>query len=486
MSQNSQHIARGALFTALAQYLQFGLGFLGGMILYRLIAPEYWTVLAIATPWTSYLNFFRFDFSPAVISGSDDHAFLSTHFWLENATAALAFPLAGLAWLLLPASIKPAPQVWIFIFILLTLYQFQAFASTSRYLTEKRLQYQTLSGFTFVQSVLGFAIPITFAWLGWYLPAVLATTLIPGIIPAIGVLWHTRFLPQWKFDRDSARVLLRSGYLMWTNGLLGKVVYEFDDWLVGNVKKSRQPEWLGAGGTVPAFYSRAYNAGKMPMDVFAGFIGSIALSLYASALREGKERFLAVYRQLTWLLVYLIAFSSGVALLATEEVVLILMGPKWPPVVPLFRLMSGFILTRPLYQNIIQALWVLKKEKAARNTTALQAVILVLAGIPAVWFWGAAGVSVVVSVMALAGWLLAEWYLQHATGEPLWQVYLLPSVAMCIGLAFGLWLVGLLPPSLPFWAIMAVKVLAMAIPFGAILALWERNTLLAAIRLIRK
>jgi PST family polysaccharide transporter len=270
---------------------------------------------------------------------------------------------------------------------------------------------------------------------------------------------------------------------LWTTGLLGKITFQFDDFLVGNLNRPASTIWLGAGVEPEALYSRAYTVGKMPMDVVAGMIGSIALSLYAESAARGRAVLSAVYRQLTWLLAWIIFFSSTMAFVTASEVVYVL-GEQWTPMVPLFRLMFLFVVGRPLFQNNAQLLLAMRAERDYSWTMIAQAAFILIACLPAVYLYGAAGAAGVVSLMSLIGLVMTEWLVARQLNESVWRVYVVPAITGGAVIAGVTLLSPLLPANL--WLAAILKGLIGATVFGIALLLFERKMAGQAWATIRK
>lgn len=458
-NQLAQRTVRGALWTGLSQYWLFALGVAKTVVLARLIEPQYFGILALSQAWMTYLTLLRFDFRTAVITWVEDPAMLAVQFWLEVLLAAAGVVLALLLYLLVPgilfvfgaAQADWLPAVWGVIFVLMALTIVEAVCSTGRYLAERRMLQAAIGKLTVVQSIVGLVVAVWLAWSGYPLAALLVDAALPVLVVGAGAAWVSGWRPQLIWDTAIARRLLALGFTMWTAGLLGKIVFQFDDWLVGTIQRPRLPVWRGSGVLPESFYSRAYTAGKMPMDIFASAISMLALPLYARSEAQGRDMLRRIYRRTTWLLAYLIFFSSAVALTATAEVVQILLGPAWLDTVPLFRLMSLFVLLRPMYQNACQMLLAVGREREMRATVAVQAAFLLLAGPPAVLWQGAAGAAVAVSVMSVIGLAAVEWHVQKELTEAVWPLYLLPAATLA---ALMLALQGLAPflPASIWWS----------------------------------
>ncbi len=477
-----EQAVRSALWAGGSHYWLFGLGLVKTVVLARIVPPEYFGMVAVGQAWVTYFSVFRLDFRTVIVTWEDDsRRTLSVQFWLDNLLSWSGLLLAaGLYWIspqvLFLVGEVPGnwlSAVWVVVFTLLLVVGFEGLTSTPRYLLERKLRQDILGRLTVLHAVLGLVAAVALAWRGHYLAAILVDVAMPALVIGVGVTLVTRWRPAFVWDTKLARGLLEFGLTMWTAGLLGKIVFQLDDWLVGTIGRVRPKVWLSSGVLPESFYSRAYTAGKMPMDVFAGMIGQIALPLYARSAAQGRETLRRAYRHLSWLLTHMIFLSGVFALTATEEVVTIVLGERWLPTVPLFRLMAGFILLRPLYQNACQLLIAVRKEKRMRRTVAQQAVFLLLACPPAVWYWGAAGAAVAVSVMTIIGLSFADRYVGEELGRPAGDVYLWPALT---GLAvYGM--LRLLAPWLPLslWGSAAVKGGLCLVAFALVILLFERS-----------
>lgn len=473
----ARSITRSAIWTGASQYLLFGLGIIKTVILARLIGPDLVGLLAGATVWASYFGFARTELRLAVYSSKEEPEVLNTQFILENLTGVAGLGVAALVLLIWPGLVQPM-ATWPLIFILMAEGLFETLTSTPIYLVDRRLRQDVMSKITIFSALVGFIVPVLLAVGGAYMPALLADLLIPPIIQRAGAAIFIGWRPRWIWNETEWRAQLRLAWTMWTTGILGKVTFQFDDWLVFNVKGPRTPVWLGSGVEPEGLYSRAYNIGKMPMDVVAGMIGSIALSVYSEGAAQGQEVLQRVYRQMTWILAWIIFFSSTMAFAAANEITHILLGDYWLPMVPLLQLMFLFIIGRPFFQNNSQLLQALRQEKDYRWTTFIQAIFLIIVCPIAVYFWGAAGASVAVSLMSIVGFVLTERLVTKHLKLAIWPTYIAPGLT-CLGVIGVLAALG---PVLPgnAWASVILKGVVSLIAFGGILILFERQQALAA------
>ena len=488
------------LWSGASHYWLFVLGIVKTVVLARLVPPEYFGMVAIGQAWVTYFSVFRFDFRTVVVTWEDESLrTLSVQFWLDNILSWSGLVLAAVCYWISPNVLflvgevpsHWAQNVWLAVFLLLLLIGIESLTSTPRYLIERRLRHDILARFTILHGVIGLIAAIVLAWQGYYLAAILVDVAIPVVVVGFGAAFVTRWYPRLVWDTSLARKLMEFGFTIWTTGLLGKIVFQIDDWLVGTITQTRNKVWMSSGILPESFYSRAYAAGKMPMDVFAGMIGQIALPLYSRSAAKDTNTLKHAHKNLTWLLTNIIFLSGFFALTATEEVVTILLGPRWLATVPLFRLMSGFILLRPLYQNACQLLLAVRKEKRMRLTVAYQAIFLIIVCPGAVLLWGAAGAAVSVSVMTVIGLWVAERYVGQELGWSTLDIYKLPALTCLV--AYGI--LQVLSPWLPsmLWLSAVIKGGICLTLFALAILIFERdrlrtvwNTILSALQDQRK
>ncbi len=475
---------QGAALASVALYGSIGIGIIKGAILARLITAEFYGVIALATVWASYISVLRFELGDVIVSDADkSQARLVVQFVLEVGTALAGLLLAILfyacvpwiassqAWLYDLVPWITSQRVWFAIFVIIGIRIFEALTSTPLYILRRDIRQDVITRLTLIGAVLALVISVIVAYLGYPLLSLLLDTAIPVLVAGVGAWLAAGWRPSWVWKPEIARDVLSFGFTLWTGGLWGKITFEFDDWLVGNWRGERT---LG-------FYSKAYSLAKMPMDVFAGVIGQLAVAMYTQSHAAGRETLARAYELTTWLLMRVVALSSVVMLAATEEIVRLYLGPNWDPVVPLLRLMFLYALGRPLWQNNAQLLVAVRREKVVRQMAALQALFLLVAGPPMVYFWGAAGASVAVSLMIVIGMAATQWHVSRQLQIKSLPLYLLPSLLtlLLVPLLYALgWVVqgGLVVSLLLKFVIsLLLKAVLALVLFGGISFLLERK-----------
>lgn len=465
---------RGALWAGIGQYALFAIGLVKAVWLARLVPAEYFGVVALATAWTSFLSFLRLDLKTVVLSrGDESEEAMAVQFIVENLLSLVGLALGVGLSLARPGTCSG--DCWRVVYLLLGLKVFESLTSTPVYLLEKRIRQDVLTRLMILYSLLSLVVPVALAMGGAFIAALAVDAVLPILITGLGAWLVTRWRPRLSWNAALARDMLSFSGTLWTISLMGKVMWEGDDWLIGNL----------AGVSPLGYYSRAYNTGKLPMDMFAGFVARIALPLYAKGEAAGRAVLSALYGRLTWLLARLIFFFSAAMFVAAEEVTHILLSDRWLPMVPLLRLLALFIIGRPFFQNCAQVLQAIRQEYDFRRSTFVQALIMLLAGPPAVYYWGAPGAAAVSSLMTLVGWIGIEWSVSRHLGAAIWRTYLLPMAVMA-GLVGGWALSRDAMAGLNVWASLLIKGLVCSLAFGLTTLVFERRETVEVFALVRE
>lgn len=463
-------VVRGAIWAGAGHYALFAFGIARAIILARIVEPELFGLVAGAAVWASYLGACRVDLRMAALGSAEDAEVLDTQFLLENLSAAVAFPAAGILFLLWPD--VTSQTGWALLLVLLAAAQFEALTSTSVYLLDRRLRQDVSGRLTIVGAVTGFLVPVALALAGFPATALAVDAVWPMLLPRIGAVLHVRWRPGVAWTRTQCRRQLQLASTMWSIGLLGKITFQFDDWLVFNLRRQGPVVWRSAGVEPEALYDRAYSVSKLPMDLPGGIIAGNALAIYAERASHGLATLVPAYRRMTWALAWII-FASGTYLFVAADDVVYVLGERWVPMVPLLQLMILFIVGRPLMQNAAQAMLAVKRERDLRVTMAVQAALLAATCPPAVYAYGAAGAAAVTSVVSVAGVFVAERYVSRHLGQRFWPIYVTPACTACVAGAVILALGGVLPANV--WASALLKAALCLAVFGPALWLLQRS-----------
>jgi PST family polysaccharide transporter len=143
----------------------------------------------------------------------------------------------------------------------------------------------------------------------------------------------TGWVPGRPRRRSGVRSLLRFGGTLTLNGLVAYVAFNLEKVLLGR--------WWGVDAI--GIYGRAYQLINIPTSGLNGAVGEVAFSAL-SRVQDDLNRFRTYFMKGYSLVVSFtvpVTITCGVF---ADDMILVILGPKWKEVVPIFRLLAPTIL----------------------------------------------------------------------------------------------------------------------------------------------
>jgi len=413
---------RSVTYSALGQYYTFILGLIKTIILARLILPQYFGIVALATIWVSFLGIINaFDFKTVVISEKkSEDTFLYTQFILEILLSLIVLIIGIPAFFIFKHFYNN--ELPIIILILLTTKLISSFYSTPSYMLEKNMEYPKVFKINLYVNGISFIIPVTLAFLGFGIWALVSESVVVALTSLFAFWLFYKWKPLLIFNKEIAKNIMKLCGILWLVAIMGKIMFEFDDWLVGNM----------VGFAALGFYSKVYNFSKMPMDLVAGPIGVIGLPLFSKINRDEPGNLEFVYHNVTWALVRIIFFFTTLLFVNFHDLTLILLGENWLPMVPIFKFILVYSLLRPLYQNDSQLLLSLRAMKLFRNITIIQALFMLTVCPILVFYIKADGAALASSLMMFLGFLIQNIVVGKKIRLERKKLFLIPLIFLII------------------------------------------------------
>ena len=271
-------------------------------------------------------------------------------------------------------------------------------------LLQRQLRYVTVAAIEVGSQVFSYGLAIAMALAGFgYWALVIAAIATPCVTTAFAWL-ASRWVPNWPRRDSEIGSLLRFGGTIMLNGLVVYVAYNFDKVLLGR--------FWGAG--VLGIYSRSNQLILIPSQTLneaVGIVSFSALSRLQSEPARLRGFFLKSYALVTSLTVPITIWCA----LFAEDIIQVVLGPKWTEAVAVFRLLAPTVL---VLSTINPTSWLLVSTGKQARSLHIAFVIapLVIAsyviGLP----YGPTGVALAYS-SAMTLWVVPHviWCL-HGTG----------------------------------------------------------------------
>jgi O-antigen/teichoic acid export membrane protein len=200
-------------------------------------------------------------------------------------------------------------------------------------LLQRQMRFTALSLIDIGSWVIGTAIAIGAAKAGYGYWALVAMTITLPVTTTIALWLTSGWVPGRPRSRTGIRSMLRFGGTITLNGLIVYVASNFEKVLLGRF-------W---GAEAIGIYGRAYQLSRIPTDSFNGAVGEVAFSALSRLQNDPirlKSYFLKGY---SLVLALTLPVTLGCGLFA-DDMIAVLLGPKWKDAADIFRLLAPTIL----------------------------------------------------------------------------------------------------------------------------------------------
>jgi PST family polysaccharide transporter len=335
MKDLRQRTIRGGFARLCAQAANFLLRAGSLMVLARLLDPKDFGLVGMVTAFTGVLSLFR-DFglsSAAVQHTTVTEEQSSTLFWINLLVGAL-LGLIAVAMAPIIAAFYHERRLIAVTVVLAAGFLFNAAGVQHSALLQRQLRFTALAVIGVVSLITGTAIAILGAKAGYGYWALVAMTVTLPIVSTTGFWLATAWVPGMPHRRSGIRSMMRFGGTLTLNGLVAYVAYNTEKILIGRF-------W---GADAIGIYGRAYQLVNIPTENLNSAVGEVAFSAL-SRLQDDPSRLKSYFLKGYSLVLAMTLPMTLACVLFADDVVFVLLGPKWKDAVPIFRLLAPTILT---------------------------------------------------------------------------------------------------------------------------------------------
>lgn len=402
------------------------------MVLARLLDPKDFGLLGMVTALTGILSLFRdFGLSSAAIQRSHvSEEQTSTLFWINILVGALLMTVAMLSAPLV-AEFYHEPKLFWVTTVVATSFLFNGLGIQHSAILQRQMRFTTLAIIDVLSLIISAIIALVAAEAGYGYWALVANTVALPLISTICFWVTSAWIPGKPHRGVGIRSMMRFGGTLTLNGLVMYIASNFEKVLLGRY-------W---GAEALGVYGRAYQLIRIPTDSLNWAVGDVAFPALARTQDDPsrlKRYFLKGY---SLVLALTIPTTIACALFA-DEIVYVLLGPKWKGATQIFRLLAPtmlvFAIANPIGWLLTSVGMVGRGLKIAFVIAPLMIASNII-GLP----YGPKGVAVAYSTVTLLWMIPIIPWAVHDTVISTWDVIRtvgrpLASVVPAAGLAFGI------------------------------------------------
>jgi O-antigen/teichoic acid export membrane protein len=337
-----ERVVRGSFAKVCAQGAIFALRLGSLMVLARLLSPKDFGLVGMVTALTGVLNLFRdFGLSAASVQRatiSDEQ--ISTLFWINALVGAiLALLVAAMAPLI--AAFYHEPRLVSVTIVLATSFLFNAAGVQHSALLQRQMRFTALAFTDIISLVVSVSVAIGMAEAGFGYWALVASAVCPPLVTTLCLWFTTGWIPGRPRSGVGIHSMMRFGGTMTLNGLVVYIAYNFEKVLLGRF-------W---GTDAVGLYGRSFQLINIPTDNLNSTVGEVAFSAL-SRVRDDPKRLKSYFLKGYSLVLALTIPITVVCALFADDLILVLLGPKWKDAISIFRLLAPtiviFALINPL------------------------------------------------------------------------------------------------------------------------------------------
>jgi O-antigen/teichoic acid export membrane protein len=324
---------RGGFARLCAQAAVFFLRVGSLMVLARLLDPKDFGLVGMVTVFTGVLTLFRdFGLSSAAVQRvtvTDEQ--ISTLFWI-NVLLGMLLGLTVVAIAPAIAAFYHEPQLFGVTAVLATGFLFNAAGAQHSALLQRQMRFTALAVISVVSLLVATVIAIIAAEAGYRYWALVAMTVTLPLIATIGFWLASGWIPGMPRRRAGIRSMVHFGGTLTLNSFVAYVAYNAEKVMIGR--------FWGADGI--GIYGRSYQLVDIPIDNLNSAVGDVAFSAL-SRLQDDPIRLKSYFLKGFSLVLGLTLPITMACALFADDVVFVLLGPKWKDTAALLRLLAPTI-----------------------------------------------------------------------------------------------------------------------------------------------
>lgn len=347
--ENLKHKTKVGLYWKLFdQFAQYGMQFVVGIVMARLLSPEDFGITALPAVFMAVASvFIEGGFGQALVRKPNlTEKDLSTSFYYSIIVGTVMYIILFLSssWI---AEFYDTP-------VLKDLIRVQALVlvwspiSTPQYITlTRRLDFKTMTRISIVNKIISSVLGISAAYAGYGLWALIVASLSSSLIGIIQICWIVKWYPTECWSRESFKYLWGYGNKMIVTSLLNRL---FDNVAPVFIGKYYSPAALGE-------YNRAQGYAQLPSQQIVGVINGVTVPVL-SKIQDDTEALARNYRKMLKVTAFIVFPLMMLLSALAHPLVIVMVTEKWESCVILLQLMCFSMMWYPVHSMNINLLFV--------------------------------------------------------------------------------------------------------------------------------
>lgn len=321
---------RGIGWSATARVVQLLMSILISAILARLLTPSDFGLIAMVLVFSNFVAIFAgIGLTAAIVQKPEiSDETLSSSFWVNVGLGALVtVALAASAPLI--AAFYSEPRLTPLVVFISATFFITSFSNVSFALLTKRMNFKAIAIISVCATGASGIIGVFLAFSGYGVWSLAWYTVLASVFTAVLTLIYARWVPHFLLGLQHVKGLLGFGANLTGFGFVNYFAQNMDNLLVGR--------FLGSAAL--GFYNLAFNLLVLPVTSISNVVGNVmfpALSIIQHDKQLVRDAYVRANRY-----VAAVSFPLMIWLLvAAPQLVRVIYGPKWIPVIPLIQIFA--------------------------------------------------------------------------------------------------------------------------------------------------
>lgn len=394
MAENlKQEAASGMVWTSINKFVGYGIQFVSGIILARLLTPEDYGCVGMLSIFMVVANSF--------VDGGFTSALIQKKRPTQEDYSTIFFFNLGMSLLMYVCLYLCAPVIanYYKMPLLSSVLRVQGLVLiiTAFYIIQdnqlrKQFRFKKLAIVSLVASVISIMVTIFLAYKGYGVWALVASNILSVFIPSV-IFWLTnKWHPLLVFSRTSLKELFNFGFFMFLTHLINSICNNVQGLLIG---RFYNPSTMG-------FYSKAKSTEEIASTSISTVMGKVTYPLYAE-YQHNLPVLANVIKRITSTVAYISFPMMMLLILLAKPLFILLYSDRWLNSVPYFQILCFSGLAICLQGVNLQAIAAVGKSKVMFKWTLIKRAIGLALLVGGLAIWGMKGLLI---GMVLQSWII--------------------------------------------------------------------------------
>jgi len=385
---------RGGVAKVFSQGTNFALRIGSLMVLARLLDPKDFGLVGMVTAFTGVFGLFRdFGLSSATVQRVEvTNEQVSTLFWINSLVGVSLWILLAAASPLVAMFYREPRLFWVTMILAMGFF-FNSLGVQHSAMLQREMRFTAIALIDIIALIISVSVGIGMALKGFKYWSLVGMTIITPFVTTIMLWLASGWIPGPPRRKSGTHSMMKFGGTITLNSLVVYIAYNLEKVLLGRF-------W---GAETVGIYGRAYQLINIPTDNLNSAVGEVAFSVLARVQNDASRLRSYFLKGYSLVLGLTVPITVACAIFG-QDLIHVLLGPKWDQAVPIFRLLAPtilmFAMMNPFSWLLFSMGWV-KRSLHIALVIAPLAITAYLIGLP----YGPKGVALAYST-AMTLWLV--------------------------------------------------------------------------------